>query len=279
MLVSACSRRRRSPATATAPSASSSKSRPSSAARAPKRSTTASNIAPTRDPLGGEDQIALLRARDDEQVLGELNQAVDLGRRRRDRRPQLALVARVALGDLELGLVRGERGAQLVAGVVDEAALALERRLEPGERLVEGLAQPPELVGRRRDRQPLAGVGRGDRRRAPPHRLDGAQRGRGRAVAGERGQQQGDRAADQQQRGEPAEGLVAVAERGADGDHERLVVGLHRRREQAHLALEPRRGLVLEERGPRERALELGLREHRLPAELRRRVDDARRRA
>ena len=38
----------------------------------------------------------------------------------------------VAQGELELGLVEGERGPQLVAGVVDEAALALERRPRAG---------------------------------------------------------------------------------------------------------------------------------------------------
>ena len=86
----------------------------------------------------------------------------------------------VAQRQLELGLVQRERRAQLVARVVDEGALALQGGLEPGEHLVQGLAEPAELVVGLRQRQALIGLGRRDLRGAAAHRLDRAQRGAGR---------------------------------------------------------------------------------------------------
>jgi hypothetical protein len=61
---------------------------------------------------------------------------VHLGRRRR------GLAGRHVKG----GAHHGERGAQLVGGVGDEAALGVEWGFQAGEQIVEGLAQGPELV-------------------------------------------------------------------------------------------------------------------------------------
>ena len=66
--------------------------------------------------------------------------------------------------ELELGAQQRERSAQLVACVRDEAALAREGSLQPAEHLVQRLAEPPELVARRRDGQPAAR----DRTPTPP---------------------------------------------------------------------------------------------------------------
>ena len=72
-------------------------------------------------------ELAVLGAGDDQQLLGEPDQPVDLVDRRADRRAQLALVACVQQRQLELDLVQRQRRPQLVARVVDEATLALER--------------------------------------------------------------------------------------------------------------------------------------------------------
>ena len=42
--------------------------------------------------------------------------------------------------------MQGERGAQLMTGIVDEGSLALHGRLEPIEHPIQGLAQPANLV-------------------------------------------------------------------------------------------------------------------------------------
>ena len=68
---------------------------------------------------------------------------------------------RVLEVDLELRADPGERAAQLVAGVGDEAALAVGRVLEPGEHGVHGEGEPTDLV---------LGLGLGD----PPVEVLGA---------------------------------------------------------------------------------------------------------
>ena len=67
-------------------------------------------------------------------------------------------------------------------------------------------------------RQALVGLGGRDLRRPRAHRLDRLQRRGGDPVGRERGEQQGDRPADQQQLGEVGERLVARLGRGADDD-------------------------------------------------------------
>ena len=53
---------------------------------------------------------------------------------------------RVAQGHLQHGPLGGQRGAQLVGRVGDEMPLRLERRLQPREQVVKGLAEPAELI-------------------------------------------------------------------------------------------------------------------------------------
>ena len=89
-----------------------------------------------------------------------------------------------------------------MAGIGHERALALECLLEAGEHLVQGRARagrsrrPPSVPAASRRARPS------DRGGPPAHPLDRAQRGGGDPVARQGGEQQRDRPADQQQRGE-----------------------------------------------------------------------------
>ncbi len=55
---------------------------------------------------------------------------------------------RIGQRDLELGADHRQRGAQLVAGVGHEQPLAVERSVEAGEHLVEGVRELAQLVVR-----------------------------------------------------------------------------------------------------------------------------------
>ena len=116
-------------------------------------------------------------------------------------------------GAFQLGLDHRHRRSQLVAGVGDEAALALERAAQALEHLVQRLPQPPDLVVRRRQRQPVVAVAQRHLSRAPAHRLDRPQPGGGKPVAEQRRDQHGDRPADGKRRDEAGQRLVAIAER------------------------------------------------------------------
>ncbi len=96
-----------------------------------------------REPLQRQRQPAVLRAGDDQEVLGELDQAVDLLQAGGDRGSELLLRFPVPERQLELSLVQRQRRAKLVAGVVDEAALALQRGIDPRQHLVQRQAEPP----------------------------------------------------------------------------------------------------------------------------------------
>ena len=116
-------------------------------------------------------------------------------------RPRAASRRRaVGLGEqVEVGAQRGQRGAQLVAGVGDQLALPVARRGERGEHRVERRGQPGDLVvALDRDRvQPLGAgdvLGRGGE---PAHR---AQAVAGDAPAGQRG---GDHAGEAEEAGRP----------------------------------------------------------------------------
>ena len=81
--------------------------------------------------------------------------------------------------------------------------------------------------------------------RLPAHPLDRPQRQRRHPVSGQRRQQERDRPSDQQQGPKVAERLVAILEGGADDDDQLPVSRLHRRGEQAGLAvLHPGNGVV-----------------------------------
>ena len=111
------------------------------------RSSSASSVSTL------ERQPPALGAGDQQEVLGELGQAVDL-LRSTSASPRGAPRASSAVPqrELELRAEQRERRSQLVAGIGDEVALALEGVLEPLEHLVQGLPEPLDLV-------PVAGTG------------------------------------------------------------------------------------------------------------------------
>ena len=87
---------------------------------------------------------------------------------------------------LQLGLDHRDRRAQLVAGVGDEAPLALVGAPQPVEHRVERLAEPADLVVRGRQRQRLGVAVERDAAARRAHRLDRAQPGRRQRVAEQR---------------------------------------------------------------------------------------------
>jgi hypothetical protein len=126
--------------------------------------------------LGPHRQRPVSRAREHEQILGELREPVELGQRGHQ-----ALAVAGAQRRLDLRAHDGDRGTQLVAGVRDEPALVRERLAQAHEHRVERLAEPADLVVRGRQREPLVGVER-DRLGAAADRLDRSQRGGGQPV-------------------------------------------------------------------------------------------------
>ena len=199
------------------------------------------------DVLDAERDPASVAARDQEQVLGELREALRLARRRGHRGPQFGDRARLARGQLELGAEQRERRPQLVARVGDELPLTLEGRLEPVEHLVQRRPEPLQLIAGRRHRQPLAGrLGR-DRGRAPAHRLDLLQRDAREAVADERGEEERDRAGDQELVAEARQRLRPILAGRADDED----AGSDRDGQQPRRLVEPRqRRAVRVERVP-----------------------------
>ena len=205
----------------------------------------------------------------------------DRSPRRRSRSPARARsgVRLAPEGQLELGLEEGERRAQLVARVGDEAPLAREAVLDPGEHLVERLPQPRDLVARRA--APGAARRSDDAEissRAPPHRLDRPQRRAGEDVAAERR-----RAASAS--GPPTRNAVrrlsSVSARFSRGcaDDEHALPSVALRAGTASIragSSSPARTARFDEDRARRRArVELARREERRSAERRRRVDDA----
>ena len=146
---------------------------------------------------------------------------------------------------LQLGLQHRQRGAELVAGVGHEPALALKRLLQAGEHLVQRLAEAADLVLRGRQRQPLAAALQGDPLRPLAHRLDRREAGGGEPVADPGCEQDRDRNADQERPDEARERLVAVRERDADDQDERASPGRQRAGEHPRRSLDARK-LALE---------------------------------
>src|SRR5205823_14857386 len=87
--------------------------------------------------LAAKGKPALIEARKQEEVFGEPAQTLGLLGRRVQRPFELFRRARMAKRQLELGPQEGERCPQLVARVVEEAPLVLERGLEPREHVVQ----------------------------------------------------------------------------------------------------------------------------------------------
>jgi hypothetical protein len=95
---------------------------------------------------GADREPALVRTRDDEQVLGQLHQAIGLLHRRAQRVHELAGRAALPQCELQLRLEDRQRRAQLVAGVCDERPFPFERGLQAFEHPVQRRPQPADLV-------------------------------------------------------------------------------------------------------------------------------------
>ena len=114
---------------------------------------------PHAQRLAPHRQLALLRPGEDEQVLGELREAVDLldGRRRS---PGAGRDRGSAASSSVLSTASGVRSSWL-ASATKRRSRSIEPP-QPGEQRVQRLAEPVDLVVRGRQRQPLvAGARRG----------------------------------------------------------------------------------------------------------------------
>jgi hypothetical protein len=174
----------------------------------------------------------------------------------------------------ELGAKERKRRPQLVAGVGDEAPLAREGILEPAEHLVQRESEPFDLVARMRHRQALAGALRRDRGGPATHRVDGTEREAGQEIAGDGGDEQCDRAGDQELVAQAVQGLGPVLERRADDQHVgRAAAPRHRDGEEARRLVQPPHPLPVAEDRPLERAADVGGAQHRRGPERARPLD------
>ena len=98
-------------------------------------------------------RAAGIQPREVEQLLGQTCAALDPLAQPAERGVALHAVSRLQR-ELGLGEQGGHRGAQLVRGVGDEAALALQRTIQPLEKLIERLHEGRDLAG-----QPGSGQG------------------------------------------------------------------------------------------------------------------------
>ena len=101
-------------------------------------------------------------------------------------------------GELYLGAEQGEWRAEFVACVGEESALAVNTAFDPLEHRVERFAKASDLVACSRHGQALGEIPIGDRACAHAHSLHRPQRASRNEVADQRGDQERDRAADEQ---------------------------------------------------------------------------------
>lgn len=155
-----------------------------------------------------------------QQRVGQVDQTLDLGVHGAQGVGEFAGGAGAVQGDVEFGADQGERGAQFMAGVRDEPALAFGGRLQAVEHVVEGVAETGDLVvpvAGHVQAQMLGTVGEGGGPAAVS--LDGAQGGAGGAVADVGGGDQGQAGGEGELSEEFAQRLVAVAAPHG-GDHD-----------------------------------------------------------
>ncbi len=125
---------------------------------------------------------------------------------------------------LELRPDAGQRAPELVAGVGDEATLAIGRILQPAQHGVHRAGQPPDLVGRLRLGHPPVEVLGADLLHLPAHRLDGPQGAPGDDPGGDPHQGEQDGKAGREEPHQAAHALVDRFETPGDVDDE--VTGL-----------------------------------------------------
>ena len=127
-----------------------------------------------------------------------------------ERRAQIVGAPLAAQGEVHAQQKLAQRCAELVAGVGDQPALALDAGLHTREQVVEGLREACKLVAGLGHRQAKRGVGR-LRARAAAHALDRIQRHAGDAVADDPRDQQGAGEGDRELDQQLAQRFVAVA--------------------------------------------------------------------
>ena len=101
-------------------------------------------------------RLGRLLAGEGEQVVGEPREPLGILLELLDELGRRAVAREVR----DVAAQRGQRRAQLVRGVGEEAALGVARPLEAGEHRVQRRREPPDLVGRRGLGQPAARVAR-----------------------------------------------------------------------------------------------------------------------
>ena len=127
---------------------------------------------------------------------------------------------------VELGLEVGERRPELVTGIGDEPALALDGGLETMEHPIETDTQRGELIPAPGKPQAATRLGPGYGIDLDTHPLDGPERSAGDHPANCTSQQDRHQAGKSEQDEEPIKGLSLVVERHADYD-DAIVGGWH----------------------------------------------------
>ena len=168
-----------------------------------------------------------------QQVLGQPRQPVGFFRCAPQGGLQLVRLPRPRQGEVQLRLQDAERGAQLVAGVIQQPLLPLDRVLQPVQQRVQGPAEPGHLVVGARHRQPAAQLGDRDRGCLAAHALHGPQRGPGEQPRHQAGQGERGRAGRLQQQPQAGQRLADLGQGGADHHVKPVPLGV-RQHERPH---------------------------------------------
>jgi hypothetical protein len=142
------------------------------------------------DGVAAEGKPSVVGLREYEEVFRESHEPVRLGRRGPESLLQLGRGSRLPQREVELGLQKRERSAELMARVGDEAPLPLDRALEALEHRIQSLGQASDLVTGLARREPPSGLRARDRRRLHPHLFHWAKRGARERVAQQRRQEE-----------------------------------------------------------------------------------------
>jgi hypothetical protein len=143
------------------------------------------------DILRGDRDVAIVRAGEHEQALGDADEMFGLLPGAHEGLLQPLAAASLGERRVDLRAQDRERRAQLVAGFVDEPALALSRCLEPVQGGVQRPGQPGERVVRPGYGQPPRGIGDRDLGRLAAHALDRPERRAGDEPGDDRRHQEG----------------------------------------------------------------------------------------